>query len=213
MIPITKKTNLPLILTKASKNHINYDDLEKTDIQESLLEEQGALCAYCMCRIDKDNMKIEHWNPQSIAPNLSLDYQNMLGVCKGGEGNSKKFQHCDTKKGNITISYNPADKDHIMKLKIKYDKDGSIYSEDDKFKNELNDVLNLNLPWLKENRKSALIGYQRAFNQKYERHVNDRATLEREISKLCSVNKEGKKEPYHGIILYFLNKKLKSAKL
>ena len=79
-----------------------------------------------------------------------------------------------------------------MKLKIKYDKDGSIYSEDDKFKNELNDVLNLNLPWLKENRKSALIGYQRAFNQKYERHVNDRATLEREISKLCSVNKEGK---------------------
>ena len=101
MIPITKKTNLPLILTKASKNHINYDDLEKTDIQESLLEEQGALCAYCMCRIDKDNMKIEHWNPQSIAPNLSLDYQNMLGVCKGGEGNSKKFQHCDTKKGTL----------------------------------------------------------------------------------------------------------------
>ena len=79
MIPITKKTNLPLILTKASKNHINYDDLEKTDIQESLLEEQGALCAYCMCRIDKDNMKIEHWNPQSIAPNFKFRLSKHVG--------------------------------------------------------------------------------------------------------------------------------------
>jgi hypothetical protein len=36
----------------------------KTDIQLSLLEEQGHICAYCMKRINQNKMKIEHWFSQ-----------------------------------------------------------------------------------------------------------------------------------------------------
>ena len=37
----------------------------RTELKESLLKEQGYLCAYCMARIDKDHMKVEHFKPRS----------------------------------------------------------------------------------------------------------------------------------------------------
>lgn len=33
-----------------------FDGCNKDDIRDRLLEEQGHLCAYCMCRIFKDTM-------------------------------------------------------------------------------------------------------------------------------------------------------------
>lgn len=52
----------PSSLTQYKKQSGAYfDGTNKEDIRQALLEEQGYLCAYCMCRISAENMKIEHW--------------------------------------------------------------------------------------------------------------------------------------------------------
>ena len=61
-----------------------FDGCNKDDIRDRLLEEQGHLCADCMCRIYKDTMKIEHWYPENrLTDQECLDYSNMLGCCPG----------------------------------------------------------------------------------------------------------------------------------
>lgn len=64
-----------------------YRDISSKDkeiIKDSLLKEQGYLCAYCMKRLDNTNyVKIEHIAPQSVYPEKSLSYRNMLAVCDG----------------------------------------------------------------------------------------------------------------------------------
>ena len=81
-----KKGNEPDSLTKYRKKKFAYYDgyKDKDDIRKNLLEEQGYLCAYCMRRIDKKRMKIEHWYPEEHLTDIEcLNYQNMLGVCLG----------------------------------------------------------------------------------------------------------------------------------
>lgn len=79
-----QKGNEPASLTEYKKQQYAYfDGCNKEDIREKLLEEQGDLCAYCMRRIDKDHMKIEHWYPEDkLSEHERLDYRNMLGVCR-----------------------------------------------------------------------------------------------------------------------------------
>ena len=71
--------------TKAIRNKFN--ELPKAAIRQSLLEEQGGLCAYCMRRIENNghSTRIEHWYPLSADKERALDYGNMLAVCHGGE--------------------------------------------------------------------------------------------------------------------------------
>ena len=61
----------------------------KEKLRTSLLEEQGYICAYCMKKLEDDfsKVKIEHY----IARNEEnqLDYNNLLAVCKGNEGEAK----------------------------------------------------------------------------------------------------------------------------
>lgn len=78
-----------------------YDSMS-SDLHEyvlsKLVEEQGGLCAYCMCRIPETDKKtgstlkctIEHIEPQSLTrgtENLKkeLEYSNFLAVCSGNE--------------------------------------------------------------------------------------------------------------------------------
>lgn len=203
------KGNSPKSLQEAFSRGGSYDDFrDKGDIRAALLIEQGYLCAYCMSRISERSMKIEHWVPQSIAPDLGLDYKNMLGVCKGNEGTSVSNLHCDSMKGNCSLKYNPAEVDDAM-LQIEYRSDGTIRSNDTEFDIELNNKLNLNVSFLKNNRKSALRGYQNAFEVKYKgKTVIDKKTLQKDFKKAGTRGIDGKFIPYNGIILYWLAKKL-----
>lgn len=77
-----------------------YDTLReplKRDIRNKLIEEQGALCAYCMCRIPRNDVDpniapivIEHRIPRNPEDGRDvgqgLDYGNMLAVCHGNRG-------------------------------------------------------------------------------------------------------------------------------
>jgi uncharacterized protein (TIGR02646 family) len=161
---LIQKSAEPKSLTEYKKQPFaNYDGCDKESIKESLLKEQGYICAYCMKRIkDVQEMTIEHYKPQNPQDATEdnqkdkLDYSNMLGVCLGNRGNPKKVQTCDAHRGNTPLTVNPFIKTSIDK--IAYSSDGRIYSDDVDINTDLNDTLNLNCEYsyLIHSRKQAL---------------------------------------------------------
>ncbi len=108
MIHIQKGTSPQALIQAKRAGLTNYDDMDtptKNAIKDQLLAEQYYLCAYCMRRIDSKSIRIEHYvaqNPQSGNYNaaLTIDYQNMLGVCPGEENyaTTDKQLTCDRHK-------------------------------------------------------------------------------------------------------------------
>ena len=94
------------------------------------------------------------WRCQSRYPKEQLNYRNLLAACRGGEGQPPNLQHCDTRKEDRDLEWNPADTAYHIETRVRYELDGSIRADDEDFDDQLNDVLNLNLPLLKNNRKS-----------------------------------------------------------
>ena len=101
-------------------------------------------------------MKIEHWQCQTTDPQHQLTYGNLLGACAGGEGQAAVDQHCDTKKANRDLQMNPANAAHKIEARLRYLGDGTVESPDAAFNDQLNGVLGLNLPYLKNSRKAVL---------------------------------------------------------
>jgi hypothetical protein len=100
-------------------------------------------------------MKIEHWRCQENYPDKQLDYHNLLGACMGNEGHRADEQHCDTRKGNLDLSKNPANPAHRIE-ELRYLADGTVRSDDPVIEAEIDSVLNLNYKFLKNNRKATL---------------------------------------------------------
>jgi len=150
----------PVSLTAHRKSpHGDYDNYpQKEDLRHSLVTEQRGLCCYCMNRIHNGpaSMKIEHWLCQSRHDHEQLNYRNLLGACLGGGGQPPRLQHCDARKGDSDLQWNPADPAHHIETRLRYELDGSIHSDDAVFDYQLTDVLNLNLAVLKNNRKGIL---------------------------------------------------------
>lgn len=189
-----------------------YEDFrDKDDIRDALLRDQGYLCAYCMKRIDKSNMKIEHYKPQSKYGHLDLDYRNMLGACDGNSkaGENKNVQTCDTHKGNEEIVVNPLEQSSIDL--IKYRGDGTIYSDDENINKNLNEILNLNCDavFLKSNRKSALDSLKKFISKKSPNKTSSKELLIKIKRNYETFDNEGKLKEFSGIILYYLNKRIK----
>lgn len=112
-----------------------YDLLEskaKEALGKALATEPGHLCVYCMSRIGDHDMKIEHLYPRhdemGKGAELSVEYTNLFASCRGGEGEPKRLQTCDTHKGNAIISVNPLNSDSIAKISYGYD--GKVKSDD-----------------------------------------------------------------------------------
>jgi uncharacterized protein (TIGR02646 family) len=154
------KANEPRSLTEyrlaPEADYENYRD--KNGLRATLVDEQRGLCCYCMSRIrsDERSMKIEHWQCQKRYPERQLEYRNLLGACLGGKGQQSRLQHCDTRKGELELKWNPAEPTHQIEARIRYDPDGTIRSDDPEFDQQLNDVLNLNLAKFRNNRKAVL---------------------------------------------------------
>jgi uncharacterized protein (TIGR02646 family) len=155
-----KKGLEPTSLTAHRKaTHCDYDNYaDKAALRDALIAEQRGLCCYCMTRIHSDStqMKIEHWQCQNRYSSEQLNYRNLLGACLGGQGQPSQFQHCDTKKGDRDLKWNPANPAHHVETRLRYELDGSIRSDDVDFDRQLVTVLNLNLRILKNNRKGVL---------------------------------------------------------
>jgi uncharacterized protein (TIGR02646 family) len=157
-----QKQSEPISLTQhRCQSNADYDNYaDKDDLRKSLVVEQKGICCYCMQRIrpTSQEMKIEHCLCQDNYEEKQLDYQNLLGACLGNEGKPKREQHCDTRKGNSNISFNPSNPVDNIESKIKYLGDGTIKSDEPQINQEINDTLNLNQSLLKKNRKAVLDG-------------------------------------------------------
>lgn len=205
-----QKGQEPQSLTQHRSNtHSDYNNYpHKDDLRQALVLEQGGICCYCMQRIrpNSDDMKIEHWHSQSPNkyPNKQLDYANLLGACKGGEGQGTphKQQHCDTRKSDSDLSRNPANSAHQIEPLLKYLPDGTIISTDPQFDQELNDVLNLNLPLLINNRKAVLDAFTKALSG----NVGNLAW--QRILRKWENNNGGELEAYCGIVIFYIRRKL-----
>ncbi|MGH2359899.1 MAG: retron system putative HNH endonuclease, partial [bacterium] len=153
---ITKRPEPPSLVAHRKTPHCHYGNYgDKDELRHALVTEQRGICCYCMARIHNghDTMKVEHWRCQDGYPSEQLNYRNLLGACRGGKGQPLHLQHCDTRKGDSDLHWNPADPAHHIETRVRYDPDGTIRSDDGAFDAELNTVLNLNLPVLKNNRK------------------------------------------------------------
>lgn len=170
MRTITKEREPRLLETYRQSDGATFDNLPskvKEQIQVQLVREQRGLCCYCQSRIRAtwDGMKVEHWKSQSPDkyPERQLDYLNMLGACAGGQNHGQRSprenQHCDTLKGDSDLCFSVCDPAHPIERKIRFLGNGEITSDDEAVRTAINEVLNLNLSRLKENRKSALTGF------------------------------------------------------
>ena len=159
MRAIVKGPEPPSLTAHRQKPSCNYGNYGNKDVlRRALVTEQRGLCCYCMVRIPDDSraMKIEHWHCRSRYPGEQLVYRNLLGACLGAKGRPPHLQHCDTRKGDQDLMWNPADPDHHIDTRIRYEADGYIRSDEQAFDSQINQVLNLNLPFLKNNRQRRL---------------------------------------------------------
>ena len=159
MRSITKGGEPPSLAQHRQTPHSDYDNFPDKDVlRQALVTEQRELCCYCMGRIRpaRESMKIEHWQCQAYHRGEQLNYRNLLGACLGGQGQPGNKQHCDTRKGDKALMWNPADPAHQIESRVRYEPDGSIHGNGATFDDQLNDVLNLNLPQFKEGRRGLL---------------------------------------------------------
>ena len=207
-----------------------YDEFPaKGNIRDHLWKEQRGLCAFCGFRIFNDplKMKIAHWKPRKLKltdengkesfPNLpdQLSYWNMLGCCNGNEGQPPEKQHCDTHQANLPLSRNPADAGHRIEDFVAFGNDGSVFSENDgQLNRELGcrkkdgtfeeGVLNLNLSFLRTNRKEVLEGFKDGVLKR------GRLTKEQIARMLTDWRGDtvGELRPYAPVVAYWLRKRL-----
>lgn len=202
----------PASLTAHRKTpRCDYDNYgPKDDLRRSLVTEQRGLCCYCMNRIHNGptTMKIEHWRCQSGHAHEQLNYQNLLGACLGGNGQPPRLQHCDTRKGDSDLQWNPADPVHHIETRLWYKLDGSIHSDDAVFDVQLTDVLNLNLPVLKNHRKGvcdAVLEWVRSEKRRLKGPI-PRSRLERERDRHAAGADE--LSPFGQVAVWLLSEKL-----
>lgn len=206
------KVRVPPSLTAHRQTpHSDYDNYsEKPELREALVGEQRGLCCYCMRRIraEASAMKIEHWHCRAHYPRKQLSYRNLLGACRGGEGKPPDEQHCDTRKGNRNLLWNPAEPAHDIESKVQYDPDGTIRSSDTRFDYQLNQVLNLNLAELKNHRKAVYDAIAEWWKKEKHRHRGPvpRARIERIRERYLAAR--GILSPCCQVAVSFLNRKL-----
>lgn len=191
----------------------------KNEVKKVLLHEQHGICAYCMRRIRMDNhSRVEHLVALSSSKDKAIDYNNMLGVCDGGEktsGNQGHILCCDAYKNEAEIMINPLDK--VQMDKIAYDKEGKIFTEpkDEAMERDMNEVLLLNgiqkkdgtvrdtSTELLKGRKDAYRRAKRMMETLNARGKCTSATLKKIMDELY--NKEERDE-YVGVQLYYFRK-------
>ena len=179
----------------------------KPELKKALLEEQGYICAYCMRRIpvrdsnSDETSRIEHIKCQTNYSHLALHYNNMVICCPGAINSDF---HCDKKKEKSDITFSLFR--HNIFDTISYEtKSGKIKSSDSKWDNEINTILNLNNVLLQLHRKEVIDATRKVLADKRWKN----AKLNEQLSKWQSLDKNGKRKAYCGVVIWYLSKKIK----
>jgi uncharacterized protein (TIGR02646 family) len=189
---------------------------EKQELREQLCREQHGLCCYCSNGINptEDGMRIEHWKPLSRFPAHQLEYWNLMAACPGGKGLPERLHHCDLSKADLDLCRNPSERaDRVDE--IVHFANGDVRSSDPAFDAELGEnpervrvnskrVLNLNIPFLRNNRIGALDGFQQGLDK--------RGTLDRDawarLLRKWNGEEGGTLEPFSPVVVWWIKKKL-----
>lgn len=188
----------------------DYDNYKaKDELRCALVTEQRGICCYCMGRIQDDGQtKIEHWQPRRRHPGQQLAYHNLLAACSGRMGTRGSQQHCDTRKGDRDLSWNPADPNHHVETRIRYEVDGSIRSDEEVFNAELDDVLNLNLPILKKHREGVLDSLARWWRHERARRRRSDLRLRLQRQRERWVSEHGELRPFCQVAVWSLDQRI-----
>jgi uncharacterized protein (TIGR02646 family) len=210
MRTINKEREPSSLTEHRATDHASYDNYpDKDTLRVSLTREQRGLCCYCLSRIPgARGVKVEHWHSRHNYPGEQLDYSNLLAACMGNEGRRKAVQHCDTYKGDRDLGRNPADPTHHVEDLIRFEGDGTIASDNPVFDAQINNVLNLNVPFLINNRKASLEALKATLAK---RGTLPRATLERWLSDWNGDSHAGELKPFCQVVVYWLRKRLARA--
>lgn len=198
----------------------------KAQVRQQLVDEQGGLCAYCMCAIPRKDVHpdiennaivIEHFIPRKPIDGRDvgqgLDYNNLFVVCHGNQAphgiHKGEDLTCDAHRQNIEFKkVNPCVPCTLES--IYYHLDGKIDASDADAKFDLTDTLNLNCsnaPQLGE-RKAALD----ALIDEISKQNAD------EILYYCTQtlnafqNETNPKTPYVGILIWYLQTTIEALK-
>jgi uncharacterized protein (TIGR02646 family) len=211
MRAITKGAEPPSLTAHRQTPHCDYDNYaDKDALRHALVTEQRGVCCYCMGRIQDGpgRMKIEHWRCQRDHPRQQLNYRNLLGACLGGQGQPAHFQHCDTRKGDRDLLWNPADPAHRIETRIRYELDGSIRATEPVFDAQLDDVLNLNIRLLKNNRKAVWVAVTEwwTLEKAWLRGRVPRSQIQKQRDR--RVGGDNALEPYSQVAVWWLDQRL-----
>ena len=203
MINIQKNPNEPSLLRRhrTSNPGATYDNGPsnmKSEIQLTVVKEQFGLCCYCMQRITPETVRVEHKLSQTRHANLSLDYNNMAGACSCSKGLKKRQQYCEIYKGEMDFTFNLS----CVQAKIRYDPQGRIKSFDSQLDDQLNNVLNLNVKYLVEQRRAVYDAVAHFLSR-----GKTRGEIQSRINQLSSP-RNGLKEIFCGVSIFFLQKRL-----
>lgn len=148
-----------------------FDRLDKDELRQQLVVEQGWLCAFCMRRISETKrdacgeptMKIAHRIPISYNPSYALTWTNLFGSCDGGQRSQKRYCTCDNSQQANALSVDPS-QDGILTL-LRYERRGEhqglfLTSDVTAIRTDLENVLKLNEGDLPELRESAWKAFQ-----------------------------------------------------
>lgn len=225
MIPITKKAEpdgLAELRRKAAEQGLSPEAAYKTlhnplkkRVRDSLVEEQGGLCAYCMCKIprsdagDQTPINIEHYisrNPvDGMDVGQGLDYRNFFAVCHGNRGKHGTRRECDltcdAHRGNTKLrKVNPLAPSTLAS--ICYDMKGNIDATDPDVRFDLVQTLDLNCPSAPQpaERKAVL-----------DTLLNDLNNIPQEmLESYCTqvlsnyLSESNPKTPYVGVLIWYL---------
>ena len=215
MIKIEKNTqpNSLLIYKKSGGDYNSIPRETKSKLRESLIEEQGYVCCYCLKRIPENKLglnhtKIEHFKSQTKYPDLDLEYSNLHLACKGNQGNSRINQTCDTAKSDKDI-FHFSLTDNSLKGDILYARDGTVLSRNDEIDREINDVLQLNNDQnLKNARKKVRDGLSNSIKRLNKKGKLSEAILKQKLENWKCKNNRKHKEHFP-VAVQYLEKKIK----
>ena len=193
---------------------------DKDEVLESLIKEQGHLCAYCMRRIPDErispdtvaDVSIEHWYPRNPEDNTDigqgLDYNNLFAVCSGNKnakGTRKQSDlTCDVSKGSQIIKVNQLNEATLST--IWYSENGEIFSTDPEIESDLHEKLNLNC----ESDAVRLPEARKAVLDSVQEELSSLCSDETDILENCQYileqfeNEVDPKTPYIGIAIWWL---------
>lgn len=190
---------------KKAHPHGRYCDIAgnvRADIRTACIREQLGLCAYCCKPITVTNSHNEHVQAQLTAPNLTMDYNNIVASCntRGQCGDSHNSQ---------PLPLTPLMDECETEIRFYYS--GKVAGLTDRAEQSI-DILNLKFRKLKEARKRAI----EAINYEFGCPPQEAAELDSDLIEILinELSPHGKDEmkPYAPVLMNILRHELEKMK-